>query len=152
MMYLKINEDGLIRYPYNLSELRNENPNTSFPQTITTEILNDYNIHNVYSVGRGNDYTKNYTEGTPQLINGQYFQNWIITDATEEEINQRIDNEWSQIRNIRNQYLSECDWTILPDSPLSESKKSEWSIYRQALRDITLQTDPFNIVWPTKPE
>jgi hypothetical protein len=29
--------------------------------------------------------------------------------------------------------------------------KEVWAAYRQALRDVTLQPDPFNIVWPTPP-
>lgn len=152
MMYLKINEDNTITYPYSISQLKNDNPNTSFFEIIPLQTLLDYNVHIVNSIEKGDDYTKNYTEGTPQLIDGQYFQNWVITNATQEQIDFRISSKWDDIRLMRNQYLSECDWTILPDSPLSESKKSEWSIYRQALRDITLQTDPFNIVWPTKPE
>lgn len=28
--------------------------------------------------------------------------------------------------------------------------KVAWATYRQALRDITLQADPLNIVWPAK--
>jgi hypothetical protein len=52
----------------------------------------------------------------------------------------------------RNRYLSESDWTQLPDSPLNESKRNEWVIYRQSLRDITNQEDPFNIIWPIKPQ
>lgn len=151
-MYLKINQDGSIRYPFSLSELRNENPNTSFPQTIPNELLNDYNVHIVYPIKRGDDYTKDYTEGTPQLFNNLYFQNWIITDATQEQIDQRLQNKWSEVRSIRDLDLSQCDWTQLPDSPLTPEKKQEWVTYRQALRDITLQPDPFNITWPSKPE
>jgi hypothetical protein len=30
-------------------------------------------------------------------------------------------------------------------------RAAEWSAYRQALRDVTTQTDPFSITWPTKP-
>jgi hypothetical protein len=48
--------------------------------------------------------------------------------------------------------LNECDWTQLPDSPLTEEKKLEWKVYRQDLRDITNQEDPHNIIWPTKPD
>ena len=43
------------------------------------------------------------------------------------------------IRSIRNTLLIQCDWTQLPDSPLTETKRAEWATYRQALRDI-LQT------------
>lgn len=52
----------------------------------------------------------------------------------------------------RNQLLLHSDWTQLPDVPLPVEKKTEWAVYRQLLRDITLQPDfPTNIVWPTKP-
>lgn len=40
------------------------------------------------------------------------------------------------IRNIRNQKLSECDWTQLADVPLSDEMKTAWQMYRQALRDL----------------
>jgi hypothetical protein len=41
--------------------------------------------------------------------------------------------------------LKDCDWTQLADSPVN---KTAWAAYRQALRDITAQSDPFNIEWP----
>lgn len=58
----------------------------------------------------------------------------------------------SEVRHERNQRLRACDWTQIPDSALVAQTKQQWVTYRQALRDITNQTDPFNIVWPTKPE
>jgi hypothetical protein len=69
-------------------------------------------------------------------------------DASQEEIDARLESQWSNIREERNQLLAECDWTQLPDAPV---ETAVWSTYRQALRDITLQEDPFNIVWPEKP-
>jgi hypothetical protein len=74
-----------------------------------------------------------------------------VRNKTQQEIQQEIDDQWGSIRYTRNELLTECDWTQLSDSPISEPKKEEWKIYRQALRDITLQPDPFYIVWPTKP-
>ena len=59
--------------------------------------------------------------------------------------------QWVQIRGLRDSKLLECDWTVLPDVPLTAEKKAEWETYRQALRDITTQPDPFNITWPTPP-
>lgn len=61
-------------------------------------------------------------------------------------------SEWEVIKNRRSILLTESDWTMLPDAPLSDAKRAEWVVYRQALRDITNQTDPFNISWPTPPE
>lgn len=52
----------------------------------------------------------------------------------------------------RNKRLADCDWTQLPDVPLSDARKLAWQEYRQALRDITEQPEwPNNIAWPTPP-
>lgn len=59
-----------------------------------------------------------------------------------------IPEKWNQIRLERNVLLSECDWTQVADAPVD---KLAWATYRQSLRDITLQSDPFNIVWPSAP-
>jgi len=61
---------------------------------------------------------------------------------------QVIQNKWNEIREIRAEMLKECDWTQLSDVNLSEEEKETWREYRQVLRDITLQDDPFNIIWP----
>ena len=66
---------------------------------------------------------------------------------------------WSELRSIRDNLLSQCDWTQSPDSPLSEAKKEEWRLYRQALRDLPdTVTDPKPLVidrnhssWPVAP-
>lgn len=52
---------------------------------------------------------------------------------------------WANIRARRNTMLAECDWTQLPDAPVDAAA---WAAYRQELRDITTQADPFNIIWP----
>jgi hypothetical protein len=75
-----------------------------------------------------------------------------VRNKTAQEIQDELNGQWTFIRYRRNEFLTECDWTQLQDSPLSEQKQQEWQTYRQSLRDITEQSDPFNIVWPTKPE
>ena len=58
----------------------------------------------------------------------------------------------NDIRLMRDIELKKCDWRVMPDSPLSDSKKAEWQTFRQALRDITTQSGfPTNVTWPTKP-
>lgn len=56
---------------------------------------------------------------------------------------------WQRVREQRKSLLNATDWTQLPDVPLAT--KEAWATYRQALRDITEQPDPFNIVWPEPP-
>lgn len=51
----------------------------------------------------------------------------------------------------RNTLLSQSDWTQISDAPTSIDKSS-WAIYRQQLRDLTLQEEfPENIIWPNPP-
>ena len=59
--------------------------------------------------------------------------------------------EWDLVRVNRTNLLKESDWTQGADSPLTDSKKTEWATYRQSLRNIPTQSDPYNITWPTKP-
>lgn len=54
-----------------------------------------------------------------------------------------------QVRLLRDQLLTECDWRALPDSP---GDRVAWMEYRQQLRDITQQAGfPDNVTWPTPP-
>lgn len=57
--------------------------------------------------------------------------------------------QWQAVRAQRDMLLTECDWTQLPDVP--SSTRAAWTSYRQALRDITEQSDPFSIAWPVAP-
>lgn len=77
---------------------------------------------------------------------------WVVRNKTQDEIRQEIDDQWYTVRTQRNALLQGCDWTQLPDSPLTELQKTSWANYRQQLRDVTTQLDPFNITWPTPPE
>lgn len=58
---------------------------------------------------------------------------------------------WAAARERRAALLTQSDWTQVTDAPLSPEARRLWAQYRQALRDITLQPDPANIVWPTPP-
>jgi hypothetical protein len=58
-------------------------------------------------------------------------------------------NLWNKVRRQRSSLLNSSDWTQIPD--YNGPNKTEWATYRQALRDITTQSDPDNIVWPTPP-
>jgi hypothetical protein len=147
-MYLRI-IDETINYPYSIPQLREAYPNVSLPAELTNESLIEWDMYVVNPTPMPNDYTKNITEGTPILTNGIYYQNWIQTNASQSEIDYRLENQWFIIRQTRNELLAECDWTQLAD--VSAETKLIWSEYRQSLRDITSQTNPFSITWPVKP-
>jgi hypothetical protein len=147
-MYLRIIEEN-INYPYSVNELRESYPNVSLPAELSDEALIEWDMYVVTPTPIPSDYTKNITEGIPTLIDGVYHQTWNQANASEAEITYRIENQWEEVRVLRNQLLFECDWTQLADIP-SETKEL-WITYRQDLRNITNQSNPFNINWPTKP-
>jgi len=57
------------------------------------------------------------------------------------------------VRIFRNARLVACDWTQLPDAPLTAEQKTAWTAYRQALRDLPNNESlmPENLVWPEVP-
>ena len=65
------------------------------------------------------------------------------------------DKFWTDVRADRLSRLVQSDWTQLPDSPLSDSKKTEWAEYRTILRRLpAMNSSAINldeIVWPDKP-
>lgn len=63
-----------------------------------------------------------------------------------------IDRAWIELRNRRNGYLADCDWTQAADAPLTDAQKADWATYRVALRNLPANTaDPRTPTWPDKP-
>ena len=108
-------------------------------------ILNESDIH----IDDKHDWIEGeYEPGEFQVIDGEaqpYTQPYISGTNTD------------AVREIRNKLLQNSDWTQVPDSPLSDSKKAEWATYRQQLRDMmSSYTDSESntvqaITWPTPP-
>jgi len=151
MAYIKINTDETLVYPYTLSQLKNDNPNISFPENILSYTLSEFNVFYVNRVSPGNNPYMIYIQTNPILLNAIWYENWLETEMSSSEIELVNSVKWSEIRTAKNQYLSDSDWTQLYDSPLTTEKKQDWLLYRQSLRRVTLQADPFNITWPVKP-
>lgn len=78
---------------------------------------------------------------------------WIeIESAGVERIEPHEQWALDVIRKERNRLLSESDWRVLPDSPISN--RQEWYVYRQALRDfpeLVLRNNFNNVPWATPP-
>ena len=58
------------------------------------------------------------------------------------------DHAWTTIRQKRDALISATDWQVTRAAEASQAISPELKSYRQALRDITKQSDPLNIVWP----
>lgn len=58
---------------------------------------------------------------------------------------------WRFVRAERDRRLAACDWIVARSSERGEPVPLDWTVYRQALRDITDQPDPLAIRWPEPP-
>lgn len=136
-----------------VSDLARAFPNSSIPQPPSAADLDALGVDPVLE-GPQPTLTRfqSAVRSGPDLINGQWFWTYAAVDWSEEAIGAATEAQWKAVRDDRNKRLFECDWTQLTDAPLTDEQKAAWQSYRQALRDVTQQTDPFNITWPVKPE
>ena len=107
-----------------------------------------------------NDFIKKIREdGTEEWINPNYEEVKAAAEAYEAATHTPITLSAEQIaadqllclRNMRDKKLAETDWSQGADVP--DALKTKYTIYRQALRDITKTYSSYeDVVWPTKPE
>lgn len=89
-MYILVKDGDIEKYPYSIGQLKQDNPNTSFPSTIPEATLAEFGVYPVTPAEYPQvDYTKNVIEETPNLINGVWYQDYTVVDATAEEIADR---------------------------------------------------------------
>lgn len=63
-----------------------------------------------------------------------------------------MNRAWWEVRRDRDAKLTKTDFRVIRSMEDGKPMTKEWKDYRQALRDVTQQSDPFNIVWPAEPE
>jgi hypothetical protein len=125
--------------------------------------ISNFNVLDVDSLKSYGWYPHRFVEaslGENDKITGSYFvieetevvEYQTVSQKTDSEIQDLINQQWINIRARRSIELQECDWTQLADVPMSDEKKLEWATYRQSLRDITNFDSPDHVVWPSKPE
>jgi hypothetical protein len=108
-------------YPYSIGQLRKDNPQVSFPKNPSDAMLASYNVFPVVSTERPtyDPITQNLSEGTPALIEGVWTQVWEISEATPEEIAQRLQNLKDQIASETQRHLDDFARTRNYDGMLS---------------------------------
>jgi hypothetical protein len=79
---------------------------------------------------------------------------WVVRDKTSDELLSDRENQWYNIRNMRDKMLAAVDWRYLRLASqlrlgvATSDTIEQLDAYAQALRDVTQQTDPLNIQWP----
>lgn len=90
-----------------------------------------------------------------KMVNGVLV---AMTDAEIAEFNaskpteaEVLNEQWRYVRNKRDDLLAKTDWVVTRASETGVAETDAWKTYRQALRDITTQSNPYDITWPTEP-
>lgn len=152
-------------YPVTEGFVRSLHPNTSFTDPFVAPAPFAF-VAEALRPEITNPMTQTLKELPPVKSGGSYYRAWEVVSKFKEYTDEdgvkhtveaqeaaamqaEVDARWAMIRADRNAFLSACDWTQLQDAPVDAAA---WATYRQALRDITNQPDPFNIVWPQEPE
>ena len=163
-MQIRIRESGAVMYE---SEFRALHPNTSMPQQLSEELLNEFGADVVFEgpqASGGTVYQYSQAQGVEQ-INGKWYTKYVLgptfidtvvdgvtTTALEHENAYKAQKDAEQAKSVRatrDAKLAECDWTQVADAPVD---KTVWATYRQALRDVTAQEGfPWTIEWPEQP-
>lgn len=147
MWYVQAQGDTFIRHIFDVEPTQWDENNYCYVSGLTPEQTAHFGVHKkqIVTPPYFDPATQAREEGPAVLVDGVWAQNYIVSDLDADASAAKVGAQWIVVRAERNKLLADCDWTQLPDAPVDAVA---WATYRQALRDITSQANPFNIVWP----
>jgi len=150
MWYVQAQGDTFIRHIFDTEPTQWDADNYCYARRLTDEQAAHFGVHKkqIVTPPYFDPATQVREEGPALLIDGIWTQNYIVTDLDADASAEKVGAQWDVVRAERNKLLAACDWTQLPDA---SADATAWAAHRQALRDITSQANPFNIVWPAEP-
>lgn len=153
LFYVQTYGDTFIRHIHDVEPTRWDEDNFCRVAKLTPEQIEHFGVHQLKLVTPPyyDPATQSREHGPALLIDGVWTQNYIVSELDPDVAAAKTEAQWSVVRIERNQLIANTDWTQLPDAALTNTQTAEWASYRQALRDITTQSDPFNIEWPVSP-
>lgn len=150
-MFAKITNGAVDKFPYSVGQLRQDNPNTSFPKQIPEDTLIEFGMVPVTEVPAPefNSMTHFAEWGPVPVLEDDV---WVllptVREYSKEQLAERDAAKASEVRSQRAALLAETDWMGMSDVAMPPKIVA----YRQALRTIPNQAGfPHNITWPIKP-
>lgn len=150
LFYVQADGDTFVRHIHDVEPTRWDEDNFCRVAKLTPEQIEQFGVHQLKLVTPPyyDPATQTREHGPALLVDGVWTQNYVVSELDPELAAANTEAQWNVVRNERNKLLGACDWTQLPDAP---ADAGAWAIYRQALRDITTQSDPFNVQWSEPP-
>jgi len=152
-MYAQVIDEEIIQVVDEQS-LRELYPSTHFPSPILQSHLEDFD--NWYVV-QDDPTVPEFDKATKKLMFTRTwnagavigsFKGLNLSNAEKQEAEEA---QWNTVKYNRNNMLKATDYLMLTDvyNSFNASEKTQITDFRQALRDITKQTNPFEIEYPT---
>jgi hypothetical protein len=150
MWYVQAQGDTFIRHIFDVEPTQWDVDNYCYARNLTDEQTARFGVHKkqIVTPPYHDPATQRLEEGPAVLVDGVWTQNYIVSELDADTSEVKVYIQWVIIRAERDKRLADCDWTQLPDA---SADAAAWALHRQALRDITDQANPFNIVWPVEP-
>ena len=148
LRYLRIVDGSVTKQ---IDDLGKEYPHTCFPRGGPNSTwLSEQNLTLITEVDIS-DARDKVENVTPYQSGGKWYTQ-KVTAYSPPSVTMSDDEKWALVRSDRDSRLRMTDFILVADAPSSFTDKLDaWKTYRQSLRDITKQSDPDNITWPTKP-
>jgi hypothetical protein len=126
-MYILASTNIVQKYPYSFNELKQDNPQISFPAIPSVDFLKSWNVHKVTLTDPTYDpATHRIVEDLPKLLNDTWTQSWTIIELTAEEILHYHSNRQLNIEKQRAEaYRNESD-PLFFKSQRGEATHQEW--------------------------
>lgn len=145
-MQIRIRETGQVIFE---NEFRSLFPDTSFPQQLSEQLLDDFGADVVFEGPQPQPtrYQIGFLDGVEQ-IDGKWYTKYSVTEMNIDAKAAKDAEQARYIRMSRDALLAETDWRFRNDMTPSQ----DWKDYCQALRDVPSQEGfPWDIQWPEKP-
>lgn len=151
-MYAQVIDDQITQI-IDEASLRELYPSTHFPVTITQDSLEGFDG---WYVVEDNTDLPEYDKATEKLEFSRFFNatkvigQYSVVDLSIAEKAAVKEARKQEVRYHRDNTLNSTDYLMTSDlfNSFSASDQEKIVEYRQALRDLTNQSDPFNITWP----
>jgi hypothetical protein len=153
MWYVQAQGDTFIRHIFDAEPTQWDADNYCYARRLTDEQAAHFGVHKkqIVTPPYFDPATQAREEGPALLINGVWTQNYIVSDLGPDASAAKVHAQWAVVRAERDLLLDKCDWWVTKAIEKNATISAEQQAYREALRDITTQSDPFNIVWPALP-
>jgi hypothetical protein len=163
-MQIRIRETGAVMYEAEFRAYTKANGGPSWDIT-TTEVLTALGADVVFEGAQasgGTVYQYSQASGVEQ-VDGKWYTKYVLgpiftdgeTTAAEQETAYKATKDAEQaksVRSTRDSKLAESDWRVIKAAETATTLDAAWATYRQALRDVTAQSEfPWTITWPDAP-